>query len=152
MASFHHKHSIRLSTIQLHCPTLLLSVAGSCHPLNIDVASLQPSLPPPSPSSLPQGRAVSFRNAIIIMTSNLGSSEIYREAAAAHRKDAKPSVPKPGQKGMKELVMDEVRLCVRTRARGKCKDAKPWVSHPGQRGIELVMNEMSGRGGGAQGL
>ena len=58
---------------------------------------------------------VSFKNAIIILTSNLGSSEIYRESAAAAARGGKAgaagalAAPKPAGKGMKELVMDEVR-------------------------------------------
>ena len=56
-----------------------------------------------------QGRVVSFKNAIIIMTSNLGSAEIYKESAESARAGDAVVAPKPGQKGMKELVMDQVR-------------------------------------------
>lgn len=55
-----------------------------------------------------QGRVVSFKNAIIILTSNLGSAEIYRESAAV-ASGAKGAAGRPAAKGMKELVMDEVR-------------------------------------------
>ena len=45
-----------------------------------------------------QGRMVSFKNAIIILTSNLGSAEIYKESARASKPGAAGAT---GGKGMK---------------------------------------------------
>lgn len=51
-----------------------------------------------------QGRLVSFKNSLIIMTSNLGSQEVYRHTAAPEAKN------KPVDKEkIKELVMEQVR-------------------------------------------
>jgi len=54
---------------------------------------------------------VSFKNAIIILTSNLGSAEIYRESASASASKgaAAGAAGKTASRGMKDLVMDEVR-------------------------------------------
>ena len=70
-----------------------------------------------------QGRLVSFKNAIIIMTSNLGSAEMYREhsAAVARRKQQQQqqqqhsspeSLEVVDREKMKEVVMEQVRQAV----------------------------------------
>ncbi|KAF6253273.1 P-loop containing nucleoside triphosphate hydrolase protein [Scenedesmus sp. NREL 46B-D3] len=51
-----------------------------------------------------QGRVVSFKNAIIIMTSNLGSAEIFNHAYKAQQHKAASQAP-----DVRELVMDKVR-------------------------------------------
>ncbi|KAF5842392.1 P-loop containing nucleoside triphosphate hydrolase protein [Dunaliella salina] len=67
-----------------------------------------------------QGRLVSFKNAIIIMTSNLGSAEMYREHSAAvarrkqqqqqqHQEAGPESLEVVDRERMKEVVMEQVR-------------------------------------------
>mmetsp|Transcript_29892 Transcript_29892/g.66115 ORF Transcript_29892/g.66115 Transcript_29892/m.66115 type:complete len:1085 (+) Transcript_29892:60-3314(+) len=57
-----------------------------------------------------QGRTVSFKNAIIIMTSNLGSAEIVKsEAAANAARAAGKKVEETGPGSIKETVMEQVR-------------------------------------------
>jgi len=67
-----------------------------------------------------QGRLVSFKNAIIIMTSNLGSAEMYREHSAAvarrkqqqqqqHQEAGPESLEVVDKERMKEVVMEQVR-------------------------------------------
>jgi ATP-dependent Clp protease ATP-binding subunit ClpB len=59
-----------------------------------------------------QGRLVSFKNCLIIMTSNLGSTEVYRHTVAANSAAAS-SGGRNGAGGadkdkVKELVMEQV--------------------------------------------
>jgi len=57
-----------------------------------------------------QGRVVNFKNAIIIMTSNLGSAEIVKsEAAANAARAAGKKVEETGPGSIKETVMEQVR-------------------------------------------
>ena len=65
-----------------------------------------------------QGRLVSFKNAIIIMTSNLGSAEMYREHSSTLRRRQQLEAEGKGEQSarqdaelrerMKELVMEQV--------------------------------------------
>ncbi len=55
-----------------------------------------------------QGRLVSFKNAIIIMTSNLGSQEIYRESAGTSSKKQNAGSTGKQREGIKDLVMEQV--------------------------------------------
>lgn len=61
-----------------------------------------------------QGRMVSFKNAIIIMTSNLGSGEIYAKTVTTRKKNQKMGTLENGPQStiteeVRELVMDKVR-------------------------------------------
>ncbi|KAL6756139.1 P-loop containing nucleoside triphosphate hydrolase protein [Haematococcus lacustris] len=62
-----------------------------------------------------QGRLVSFKNSIIIMTSNLGSAEIFREYSGKAAAGTRPGsgqaagAPGPDKERIKELVMEQVR-------------------------------------------
>ena len=54
-----------------------------------------------------QGRTVSFKNAIIILTSNLGSGEVFKAAYAQRGSSGGASALEAGK--LRELVMDRVR-------------------------------------------
>ncbi|PNW76423.1 hypothetical protein CHLRE_11g467575v5 [Chlamydomonas reinhardtii] len=55
-----------------------------------------------------QGRTVSFKHTIIIMTSNLGSSEIYK-ATAGRARTQLAATPLAADSNIRDLVMDQVR-------------------------------------------
>jgi ATP-dependent Clp protease ATP-binding subunit ClpB len=56
-----------------------------------------------------QGHTVSFKNTVIIMTSNLGSSEIYAQLEGEEKEGKAPLSDDERRAIVKEKVMEHVR-------------------------------------------
>ena len=91
--------------------------------------SPHPALPPPPPGllSLPQGRTVSFKNCLILLTSNVGSRMIASSSGTSHLgafmgrpQQAEQLEQEASYSRLRHLVMDEVRAFFKPELLNRC--------------------------------